>query len=438
MKKRNFILLIVFLVILALLVLGFFYLKNSPPKNNETGGGAFDFLSDLIPFGKKNNAGNPDQPVDVSDYRDDSIPEVEKMVLTKVSSMPVAGYKSFLKERFIELPAVIPGSPESVAQENPTAPPTEFALSARYVSKIDGNIFQTWADRISERRFTDTMIPRVHEAFFTEGALSVVLRYLRPDEKTVASFLGRLPQDLLGADASTSKLIGEFLPDNITDLTVSGDGKNIFYTYNLGDNAIGMTANSYGENKTQVLDSAFTEWLAGWPTSSFVNLTTRPSGKVVGQMYEIDPVSRNLDKVFGGVFGLTTLASPNGNLILYSNNNLDLSIYDRQAGERNNLKIHSLPEKCTWTKDSLAIYCAVPKYLGPALYPDSWYQGEVGFEDQLWRVDVSSFKEDLLIDFKSNNEKGELDAVKLELSPNGDYLFFINKKDSYLWELRLR
>ena len=34
-------------------------------------------------------------------------------------------------------------------------------------------------------------------------------------------------------------------------------------------------------------------------------------------------------------------------------------------------------------------------------------------------------------------EGEDVDAVKLSLDQNQNYLFFMNKKDSYLWELNL-
>ncbi len=437
MKKRNFILLIAILVLMALAVLVYFLAKGTPNTPSGEGGGVINFLSDLIPFGKKNKPPG-DQPIDISDYRDETIAEVGVLTLTKVSSMPVAGYGSFQKERFVELPQVIPGSPQSQADPNPTAPPTEFVAALRYTDRATGNIFQTYADRINERKFIDMAIPKVGEAIYGNKASTVVVRYLRPDLETIASFVGRLPIDTLGADTTSRKVEGSFLPENVTDLSWSSDMSEMLYLYDIQNNSIGIIADSAGENKQQIFDLPYTEWLSTWPNSDLITLTTKASGKFPGFMYTFSPSSKDFRKVLGEINGLTTLTSPNGIYVLYGNDNLDVSLYDMQTRERRALSVNTLPEKCVWGKDNITLYCAVPKLDELGSYPDSWYQGEVSFEDEIWKIDTGTFTETKILDLKDNTEKIELDAIKIGLSEDGDYLFFVNKKDSYLWELRLR
>ena len=439
MKKRNFILIVILTIILILVALVFWYGKKTPTDTTTGGGGPINFLADLLPFGNKNKDQNNtgDQPVDISDYVDESIKEVKPLTLTKVSTMPVAGFGSFMKERFVEVPEVIPGTESAEVAQTPTAPATEFAVALRYVDKVSGNVFQTWADRINERKFTNTVIPQVHEAIFGGKGNSVVMRYLRPDQKTIVSFIGKLPGDTLGADSSSGKVEGTFLPDDTSDIVFSKDGNSMFYIYELGQSAIGIAANSAGEGKTQILDFPYTEWLSLWPNKSTITLTTKASGLSPSYLYKLNPETKEFNKVLGGMYGMTSLTSPDGKLILYGNNKLGLFIYNTETRNERTLKINTLPEKCVWNSVN-DLYCAVPKFFEQALYPDAWYMGEVSFEDQLWKVEGSNFIENIVLDLKTNSEKIDIDATKLALSDSEDYLFFINKKDSYLWELRLK
>lgn len=439
MKKRNFILIVILTVILVLLALVFFGAKKSPTDTNTGRVGVVNFLADLLPFGNKNNNQNNtgDQPVDISDYVDPSIKEVQTLALTKVSTMPVAGFGSFMKERFIEVPTVIPGTEGSDVEKNPTAPPTEFAPAIRYVDRATGNVYQTWADRISEKKFTNTVIPKVYEAIFGNNGDSVIMRYLRPDEKTIVTFIGKLPADTLGGDTSSGKVEGSFLPDDTSDLVFSPDGNSMFYLYELGTNAIGMTADSKGEGKNQVLDLPYTEWLSSWINKDTITLNTKASGLSPSYLYNLDINNKTFNKVLGGLYGMTSLTSPDGKLVLYGDNTLGLKIYNTENRKQINLKISTLPEKCVWTSQN-ELYCAVPKFYEQALYPDAWYMGEISFEDQLWKVEGTNFVETLILDLKENVDREDVDAIKLKLSQNESYLFFINKKDPYLWELRLR
>jgi hypothetical protein len=130
--------------------------------------------------------------------------------------------------------------------------------------------------------------------------------------------------------------------------------------------------------------------------------------------------------------------SPNGKLILYGNSGVSLSIYNTTTRDTNILSLNTLPEKCVWSKTSENIYCAVPKIIESGLYPDSWYQGEVSFSDQFWKIDVLNGNTTLLLDPAREEGGGEIDGVKLALDGNENFLFFINKKDSFLWRILLK
>jgi hypothetical protein len=100
--------------------------------------------------------------------------------------------------------------------------------------------------------------------------------------------------------------------------------------------------------------------------------------------------------------------------------------------------VKTMPEKCVWNKDSTILYCAVPRYITGTRYPDLWYQGEISFADDLWKIDVANNTTTNLVDSTSFKGGEEVDGIKLSLDENEDYLFFVNKKDSYLWGLRLK
>jgi len=155
-------------------------------------------------------------------------------------------------------------------------------------------------------------------------------------------------------------------------------------------------------------------------------------------MYSMDGSGKNLTKILGGVNGLTTKGSPNGKLVLFSDSNLSLRVYHTDTRNSDTLSLRTLPEKCVWGKASDAIYCAVPKSISSGAYPDSWYQGEVSFSDQFWKIDLKTGNATLIIDPMSVSGGEEVDGTKLALDESENYLFFVNKKDSFLWELDLK
>src|SRR3989344_3781644 len=143
MQKRNFILLIIILVAILAVFFGFLFLRQGPALPGEDGGGT-NFLSQFNPFGA--DSGKPDDttplPVDISGYEPPA--EQEGREFFKVSSMPVAGYGVFKKERYKEVPIPPPDLPLTKGEEQgggqkPAPPQTEFVAALRYVARTTGN-----------------------------------------------------------------------------------------------------------------------------------------------------------------------------------------------------------------------------------------------------------------------------------------------------------
>ncbi len=459
MSKRNFILLIIILVIILIGFFLFLFLRQSGTTPVADNGGT-NFVSQFNPFGTGGKNSRTTNPVDISGG---GIPQTPAgaLKLVKVSTMPIAGYTVFAKERLVDVPVpTVPllmeegvgggdsnqspprpaGTPPQKGGEKikPTPPATEFAPALRYVERATGNIYQTFADKIAERKFSTTVIPKIYEALFGNHGNSVIMRYLKGDQRTVETFVGNLPPEVLGGDTTEDNEVkGSFLPENISDISLSPDTGSLFYIFESGDGIVGDTVNLTTNKKTQVVDSPFTEWLSAWPNSSMITLTTKPASFVPGYMYKVNLGKTGLLQVMGNISGLTTLGSPDGKLVLYTDNNLSLSVYNISTKGSVPLGVRTLPEKCVWGKASDVVYCAVPKFVPPGSYPDSWYQGEVSFADQIWKVDITTGNAALIIDPAIVNGGEEIDGTKLMLDDGGKYLFFVNKKDSFLWELGL-
>ncbi|MEI8175101.1 MAG: hypothetical protein WCG28_04085 [bacterium] len=463
MSKRNLVLIIIVLIIVTGIAFAFLYFyKPTVIGNIETT--SVDFISNFFPFGKSktNTTGEGTPPADVSGYTPPTTPQTPREILIKVSSMPIAGYGVFMKERFkeemekpqppVETPPVVEtnpvdnSTPTSSKIKNkaapvvvPTPPTTEFIPALHYVERATGNIYQTFADKIDERKFTTTIIPQVYDAYIGENGESAVMRYLKPDGKTIATFAGITPKEILGGDTSLlSEVRGSFLPENITDISLSPDGLSMFYLFDIENSAVGVIASSSGDKKNQIFSSPFTEWLSQWPNERMLTLTTKPSFGTEGFMYSIDPTVKKLTKVLSGIKGLATLTSPSGKLVLYNNNNLSLRVYNIDTKDSMSLGIKTMPEKCVWNTTSTTLYCAVPKYIDGTNYPDIWYQGETSFSDNLWKVNIETGSTTMLADPTSFTKGEEVDGIKLSLDSGENYLFFVNKKDSFLWELNLK
>jgi hypothetical protein len=457
MSKRNFTLLIIVLIIVLAAIFGFLFFNKTSTNTTGTTTTGTNFFSQFNPFAstKKTTTPTTTTPVNVSGYQP---PVAENVKLKKVSSMPIAGYTVFGEERLkvVEVasaPLLGGGGGEGSTQTNltpalpkgkgvkPVAPLTELVSALRYVARATGNIYETFADNISEKQFSSTVIPKVYDAYLGNKGQSVAMRYLQADGKTIETFLGILPKEPLGGNTSAVNITGSLLPNNVEDISISPDTGNLFYLFDSGDEMVGTTINLTTNKKVQIFDSPFTEWLSWWPNSKIITLTTKPAASVPGYMYEINGTNgKNFNEVLGNINGLTTEASPDGKLILYADDNLSLNIYNPTKNLSTLLGVKSLPEKCVWGSASDVIYCAVPKSIDPGQqYPDAWYQGEVSFSDSIWKIEAKTGLATQLLDPVTAPGGGEeIDGIKLMLDSSQNYLFFVNKKDSYLWEFNLK
>lgn len=304
--------------------------------------------------------------------------------------------------------------------------PFEQAPSVRFVEKKNGHIYKMFLDTKVKEKVSNSTIPEIYEVFFNKIGGTVIYRYLSSD-KIINSFIATL-----GATK------GEFLPQNISDLSISKDGTKFFY---LTENTNGSSGSIglFGETKkSPVFNSPFTEWLSQWDNNGRIFLTTKAIYDVPGSIFLLNTSNKTISKIFGGVMGLTTLVSPNGSLLLYSTSTETgpkLGVLDIDKYSTKDLDTYGLPEKCVWGNDSVNIYCAVPNTINGNQYPDLWYQGLVSFNDYFVKINTITKNK---ITVANSTDETNIDGTNLFLNTKNDVLFFINKKDSTLWSLDIK
>lgn len=321
-----------------------------------------------------------------------------------------------------------------------TATVTQRILSARYIERGLGHIYETSLASFNEARIVNETRPRIAEAFFGNNSKSVAVRYL---EEEYGNELIESRILALGTATSSSgfyKTEETILPNSIPFMAVAGDGVDKFFYLTSGvDTSSGTLVTPKGV-KTGVFSSTFTEWIPQFPHQNLVTLTTRSSGNVPGYLFFLDTTTKALTRILDGVNGLTTNTSRSGKLVVYSETKErvpELFVYDVVKKESRGLFKQTLPEKCAWSaKEVHVIYCAVPQNIFPAVYPDQWYRGTISFSDSLWKIDTTtSFAEKILV--PSEYRVADLDIINPVLSSDDSYILFMNKKTGTPWVYRI-
>ena len=266
------------------------------------------------------------------------------------------------------------------------------------------------------------------------------MRYLDDGNQTIKTYFANLveKEDELREGETPFDLQGEFLRDNIVQLVSSPDKSEIFWLTETLRDASGTISNPDGSNARAVFSSPFTEWLPQWYSSGAINMTTKASGYTAGYSYNTPIATGTLNRTVGDITGLTTLTSPNGSYVLYSEggkSGVETYVFNTETGESDRLFLRTLSEKCAWA-DNTTAYCGVPEALESGVYPDVWYQGKTLFTDTIFEIDAGAGNaRQIYSPIETDSEA--IDIYKPFVSESGDYLIFNDKGNMSLWAFTL-
>lgn len=196
------------------------------------------------------------------------------------------------------------------------------------------------------------------------------------------------------------------------------------------------TSTPTGSSRKKILTTTIPDYEVAWPAKNTIALKTRTSA-FSPSLFQLQLIGSSPSVVESEKYGFDVLWNSDGTKYLAMETKRDsyaieLSLHDRAISKAYVLTFKTLPEKCVFSKKTSALYCATPRDLGPDPLPDAWWQGKTEFEDVLWRIDPTDNKTSPLL------EGGGFDMTHLFLSPDENYIFFTNKKDSTLWSLKLQ
>lgn len=233
------------------------------------------------------------------------------------------------------------------------------------------------------------------------------------------------------------EITGKLLEKNIIDMTTDPTGTLFFSLIRNSDFFTRGIITDTGNKTRDIFNSPFSEWRPQWINNNLVVLTTKSSGSADGYAYGLNLTSGAMRKLIGPFSGLVTNTSPDNKKILYSENTSDsntISLWVKTIGRDLSKRMtqDTLAEKCTWSNDSIMVYCMIPDNIPPGNYPDDWYMGATWFNDTLWQFNLVSGISTQIGIFPE-----EIDGYKLSVSSSGKYLYVVNRLNDNLWVVNL-
>ncbi|MBI3633901.1 MAG: hypothetical protein HY226_06480 [Candidatus Vogelbacteria bacterium] len=322
-------------------------------------------------------------------------------------------------------------------------------LYIRYSERETGHLYEIAYNENIPTELSNTTVTRVYESYFNSSGDTILYRRLG-DDYTIQNIVSRF--EPVQAPTSTEEVlvsvVGKLnqspIQTNIKEVAISPDRSKLFNLTAISNDFVGTIENFGGKptGRTQIFSSPLGEWQVQWPTNDTLFFNTKPSADTPGFLYSVSVNKPNLVKILGGINGLTTNINQKAKKLIYSESTggwLSTYYFDLVTQARSEFPLKTLPEKCVWggiEKDIL--YCAVPITPAINIYPDAWYQGVISFNDEIWQINTTTGQTKIITDKDSLDKYGGIDATKLQLSPNEDYLSFINKKDQSLWLVKLK
>lgn len=408
---------------LTIIGIGFFAVYFINSRNSSSTGGAPITVGDFLhtnPFGANDSSSTTTQasPVqttatETSTADSGANPSAKifsNQNLRQISSVPVSG-AVFVKNKNIQ--------------------------SVRFIERATGRVYETSLPSFETKRLTNTTIPKIYEAYWTEAGNSFVGRYLSDDNETVKNFSAKIISAVTSTGSGTLK--SSPISAEINSLAISPSGTKIFSIQPAGNGVSGVISNPDSTKATSIFDSPASEWLAFWPKSDTIILATKPSASSMGYSFSLNATTGKLSSLVGAT-GLTVLPSPDASKILYSETNQGvpfMSIYTAKTASSVSLSNAGLPEKCVWTSDSARIYCGISATIKKSAYPDNWYKGVVSFEDDVYEISPKTGIGRKIGDLKSLASSQKIDIQNPQISPDGNYFIFTNKNDLTLWVLKI-
>jgi len=299
-----------------------------------------------------------------------------------------------------------------------------------FVDKVKGNIYRGSTKEREIERLTITTIPALKYAVFIDDAHVIVQN--KDEDDVIVSILGSF------GDTLESELSTTFLPENIKEISPIENG--FIYLQKKSTGASVIQSDIEGSAQVLLFESGISDWHMKAFSDTQVVLTSSPAFNEENYMYTLQ--QNGLLKLITKGLGMSTQISPKGEQIFVSETNLPdtiesslISLEDTNPTVLNGIR--TLADKCVWGNGTNSIlYCAVPESIPTEAYPDAWYQGVVSFSDRIWKIDTVRGNADLIADFPK--EIGQsLDATQLTVNDSGEYILFINKKDSTLWSVKI-
>ena len=343
---------------------------------------------------------------------------------------------------------VIKKAGNAPAKRETTFPETELSLKIKSISKEGAFALAIGEDNKTIKYYLEKSGLVMSSAFDGSNLKSLSTNELpglseiiwSPDRKKVIGIFSSITPKKYFYDFQTEKSV--LLNESIKSIAWAPSSEKIVYHYETSDGQYDniSTANPDGSAWRAIFQTRLTDLVVKWPAADKIYIFNKPSGLSKGSLFAIDPILGNFSKILSDLYGLSPKWSPDGQKMIYqttdqNGKNLKLYIAQADGSQQKEMPIKTLVEKCVWSSDNETLFCAVPQQLSEhAVWPDDYSLARVSVSDDFFIINTGSLQKTKIA---GSDTSQSFDTQNLILSPSGDYLFFVNRKNDLIYNIKL-
>ncbi len=321
---------------------------------------------------------------------------------------------------------------KAISQEAVFSPTlTSDRTAVIYYTRANGNVWQSDFDGSSLTQVSDSVLENLIKVIWSTDKKGAITVFQDP--------LGGISKYFYNHETEKALPLNKY----IDYIAWSPDATKIAYQYQneLTDENNINTSNPDGSSPSTVIRTRIKNLVVEWPKGEEVFLREKPSGLVQSSLYSLSPLTKTFTKVISNIYGFSVKWSIEGDKLLYSKTNSNggdvvILIANRSGSDQKSTKVSTLAEKCVWSQDPRTIFCAVPKNINDArILPDDFYKGTFLADDDFWKINIETGEKIKILEDWDMLET--YDAIDLFLSPQENYLLFINKINGLLYSIEL-
>ncbi|RJQ34930.1 hypothetical protein C4556_01470 [Candidatus Parcubacteria bacterium] len=336
--------------------------------------------------------------------------------LWQITKTPVAGM-GFVSPEF--------GTASSTARN--------VLYTVRFVERGTGYVFDANPASGALTRLTNTLVPRVYEAFVGING-TLILRGLDEDTSFVMTSAG-LATSTPTSIKEPAALSLITLPQDIRELVLSPSGEEVLYLIEQSPGFSVVRSAWNGGDSERVMKVGVSGWQIRWLSDDRIILTQHTADGTSAHVYALE--SGRLVPLIPGGGALTLLPRAGSPAILYGSvsGNAALAARIDEKTSAVPIPVWTTTDKCVWAPGTeLVAYCAVPRVLPSAENVRAKLRGEIYSSDTWWRIDVRAGRAESMYDPGGN---ADIDVENPMIDAGGNYIAFTSARDKTLWVLRI-